>query len=206
MVQEPETPKSDLILTFCQDFIFRYHNSWPPDEQTLAREFVSYFRSFWFVTIGEIEKFCLATGIELTQKNITHDLLAVNFSFNGKRGIELDDRPQNLPIQTHTALHEIRELLEYTFCDLGSPITGRSEIEIRANEFASLVMISRIEREFAGLIETAVEIRPGFLKIGAFALLGAAAFAVIAQACLGPTYPHLPSQSSDSQPRERYLT
>jgi hypothetical protein len=205
MSSESKNLNGDLILLFCQNIISRHPNPWPPTEQYLACEFVLYFKSFWFITINELEKFCLETNIELTQKSLPCDLLASNCFFNGKRIIELDDHPQNLVIQPHTILHEIRELLEYVFCDLGYPIADSAQIELRANEFASLVMLCGRESEFAGLINNALEIQPVLLKFGALLLLGAGALAVIGQACLGAMYPELPSQRIH-QSTQRYLT
>lgn len=203
MTQELGNLDGDLILSFCQKFISGYPNTWPPDEKTLASEFVSHFDSFRFVTMGELKKFCLATGVKITEKRLDYDFLAVNYSFNGEKNIHLDDRPQNLLIQPHTILHEIREFLEYTFCELGSPILDSDEIEtreMRANEFALLVMLSGFQREIAGSIENALEIRPGLLKFGAFVLIGAEAIALVAYAWLGTIYPHLPSQQTESRP------
>ena len=125
MSKELNKLNSDLILSFCQNFVAHNLDAWPPKEQVLANEFAVYFRLPVFITMRELERFCSATNIELTQKKLPEDLLAVNCSTNGKRIIELNEVPQDLSIQPHTVLHEVRELLEYTFRGLSHKCKSR---------------------------------------------------------------------------------
>lgn len=178
MVEESRNLNTDVILSFCQNFILRHPNPWPPDEQALANEFVSYFASFNFLVISDLEKYCTATGIELTKKSLPSDLLAANCYPNGKRKIDLNDHSEYLFIQPHTVLHEIRELLEYSFRDLGYPITDLSEIESRADQFASLVMVCGGEKIWTKLFKDALEIESGLWKFAAVVLIGFCAVSV----------------------------
>jgi hypothetical protein len=206
MVQLSANLSTDRILSFCQNFILQHPDPWPPDEKTLANEFVSYFESFNFLIISELEKYCTATGIELTKKTLPRDLLAVNCFPDGKRIVVLGDHAEYTLIQPHTVLHEIRELLEYSLRDLGSPTTDKDQIESRADEFASLVMIGNGERICTKLLEDALGIESGLWKFLAVALIGFCAISVCAHAHLSATYPYRQDQWTENHPGQRYLT
>lgn len=207
MFQESRNLNSDPILLFCQNFVSRNQIPWPPDEETLAAEFVSYFQSVNFLTMSELEQFCIATGIDLTKKSLPKDLLAFNCFPNGKRIIELDDHPENRLIQPHTILHEVRELLEYSFRDLDHPtVVDPEEIEMRADEFASLVMVFGGERIWTEWIVSALEIKSGWPRFGALVLIGIFVVSVVAQSYLGAIHPDYQDRQAENQQRQRYLT
>jgi hypothetical protein len=206
MTQESVILNADPIASFCQNFISRHPVPQSINEQILANEFVLYFRSVDFLTISDLERFCAATGIELNKKILPKCLLATNCFPNGKRIIELDTRPQNVLIQPHSVLHEIRELLEYSFCILNYPIMQPDQIEMRANEFASQVMMCGGARMIAEFCENAFEIQSGLLKVGALSLIGIFAISVCLHAHFSAIYPQIQDQQARNQRQQRYLT
>lgn len=64
----------------------------------------------------------------------------------------------------HTALHEIRELLENTFRSLGFSTADSSQLEDRANEFASATFVFSGAEVFKDSIEYASQIEPTWQK------------------------------------------
>ena len=180
----------DAILAFCQKVVSLNASSWPPSEEVLANDFVSHFKSSSFLTIGAIEGFCNLTGIKLIKKRLPEGLLACNYFNDGKRVIELDNYTQDPLIQPSTALHEIRELLEYAFNSLDRATMDSRHIEERADEFAFAVLLCEGQTVFTPWIKDALGIESGLLKFGAFGLIGVFAVAVCAQAYFGAVYPH----------------
>ena len=171
--------RNDTFFAFGKSFISSHPVPWPPSERSLADYFVSYFKSSHFLTVADLELFCTVTEIELAVTTLPHDLLGINYSLNGKRSIELSAAPHDIQTRVPTVLHEIRELLEYTFRNLGRPTTNSEEIELRAEEFASSVM------EFGGIrmicerVQNPNEMEAALRKGGSFALIAICALALI---------------------------
>jgi len=76
-----------------------------------------------------------------------------------------------LGITTHIFYHEIRELIERIFINLGHPTTPSSEIEKRAEEFAIAVRMNSAFKESEFLLGSALEIRSDLLRWGSVALI-----------------------------------
>jgi len=167
----------DRIRTFCYEFASRNSESWPPDEESLANAFISYFELPPFVSGANLEKICTKLEIQFVKEKLPDDLLGSNFHFAGKRRIAVNDRPERFGMKEHTAFHEIRELLEYEFHEIGFPTAEKDseELESRADQFALFVMCGR-EETWDHLTNSAFEVRATWLKFGSIFLIFAARF------------------------------
>ena len=132
----------DKIRMFCYEFASQNSESWPPDEEVLANAFISYFELPPFVPGANLEKLCTKLEIQFVMEKLPDDLLGSNFHFEGKRRIAVSDRPERFGMKGHTTFHEIRELLEYEFHEIGWPTAEKhsEELESRADEFALCIM------------------------------------------------------------------
>ena len=71
----------------------------------------------------------------------------------------------------HTLFHELRELVEYEFRDMGYPLaTGFSDLESRAESFAGFVRAFGAIKNWQPLLEGIGDIKSGWGKIGIFLL------------------------------------
>jgi hypothetical protein len=176
----------DKIRTFCNEFASRNRQNWPPDEEMLANAFISYFELPPFVPGVSLEKMCARLEIQFVKEKLPDDLFGSNFHFAGKRRIAVNNRPEGVGMKEHTAFHEIRELLEYEFHEIGLPTAKKNseELEYRADEFALCAMCGSDET-WQKLTESASQIRPTLLMFGLIFLIFAARFIFLlnAQSC-----------------------
>jgi len=76
-----------------------------------------------------------------------------------------------LGLTTHTFYHEIRELIERVFIDLGHPTIPPGEREKMAEEFAMIVRMNSAFKESESLLGSALEIQSDWLRWGSVALI-----------------------------------
>jgi len=75
------------IVGFCKSVISRHSEKWPPEEETLAGEFVQWFGIRPFLTRDRMIELCLSKGVNLSFVALPQELRGVNCSFQDKTEI-----------------------------------------------------------------------------------------------------------------------
>jgi len=169
---------SDPIVTFCKDVVSRHEGNWPPSEEELADEFAAFF-SLDLVLLEEALKLCKQLGIHVSFAALPEGLHGINGSHGQNREVLLSAKEAFPGGKFHTLLHELRELLEYTFCDLGYPIVRSQELEIHAEEFASIARMNGGKKALEFFLENASKVATNWKRWLAFAAALAFGFAFL---------------------------
>jgi hypothetical protein len=148
---------TDPLVTFCKDVLSNHGQKWPPSEHVLAEAFVERF-SLELIALPEVLKVCRGLGIEVTFAPLPFGLHGFNGEHKGKREIVIAEEEAWIGGKLHTLLHEVREILEYTFADLGYPTVPRRALENHAEEFASTVNMVGMQKVFVTLFMSALKI------------------------------------------------
>jgi hypothetical protein len=174
------------LHAFCSDFATRNKETWPPDEELLAKQFLSHFQLPPFLHGANLGEICEKLDIQFVKEKLPNDLLGSNFRFAGKRRIAINDRPERVGMKEHTFFHEMRELLEYDFREIGFPTTEKNgeELESRADEFALCLMCGQ-EETWEKLTKSTFQMRSTWSMIGTIVLIFVARIAYLlnAQSC-----------------------
>ncbi len=131
----------------------KHASNWPPQEETLADEFISYFKLEPIVFLGALQKLCDSLGINVRVMVLPESLRGHNYRFDGKREIYISERQILRGTEEHTALHELRELLEYEF------------------NFAVAVRVFAFGKEIPSLLEHAAGIEQKWPRRASYVLL-----------------------------------
>jgi hypothetical protein len=91
-------------------------------------------------------------------------------------------------IATHTLFHEIREIIERVFINLGHSTVSKEEMEERAEQFAIAVRANSAIKENEFLFENAMNISSNWLRWGSVALVSILAIAESVAFVLLPQY------------------
>jgi hypothetical protein len=167
--------------------VYQKHGStWPPTEEALAGEFVEYFKLQTLVNLAELQEICDRLGIIFRIEQLPESLRGINYRYQEKREIVISD--SQLLTKEHTTLHELREVIEYEFRDLRTPVCTTEDKEERADSFAVSVRMCAFGKEIPGLMEHVDSIESKWPRRAAYCLL----FVFIAIYVLGLTLtPHL---------------
>jgi hypothetical protein len=134
-----DTESPDLLKAFCEGYISQHREKWPTSERQLAKAFVSHFDIPFVFRVSDLHDFLVQTNIELIERDLPSDLLGVNMCFGTKRQIRTSRNADHVRFGTHTVLHEIREILEADFRELGFSTTNLSDLsdlDSRADDFS----------------------------------------------------------------------
>ena len=147
----PATP--DRLADFCRVFLSENRAQWPPDENRLATRFVEFF-NLHFTEGAALKQICRALNIEFSEGPLPKGVKGYNHCYHGKRTIIIAT-DQSIPYASfeHTLLHELRELVEYVFRDLGAETSTAAELEKRAERFASSVRVTSACNVLASLLD-----------------------------------------------------
>lgn len=148
---------SPTLESYCHAVICKYSENWPPTEQKLAEEFLPFF-SLTHLLDNQLFELCQKLGVEISFAALPEGLYGLNACHSNKRGIVLTSTEIVPGGNTHTLLHELRELLEYGFSDLGRPTVGESGIEYHAESFAQAARLVGARNLAAMLLTSAIEI------------------------------------------------
>jgi hypothetical protein len=188
--ENKEVVHCDQLILFCRDFVSRYPEQ-RVTEALLATHFVLFFELPPIADISNLTEFCNSVGIALSKETLPPDLIGINGSVGNLRKIIISERVEDLCIQEHTLLHEIRELIEHVFRDLGSSISTPEEMEARASEFASFVMTSSYHSMFESWERDVAGIESPWQLILAALIIGAAQMLVAVRAHMSAHNPRL---------------
>jgi hypothetical protein len=187
-----EREPRDSLTMFCEVYISQKGRNRPINEWELADAFVKSFEIPPLVDVSGFDRFFAQTNIELRKANLPPDLLGVHMSVEGKRRIDLSERPEQRYFQVHTVLHEIREIIEKDFCRLEFGTTeSEDDLERRANEFAFCGVICSQTDVFKFWFDNAHEMESSWRKWGALSLIGMGLLFVALYSFLGAFLPHV---------------
>jgi len=165
---EPDiTLQQPVVLRgFCERVVAKYSANWPPTEETIAREFVSFAQPDG-LDLGSLEGLCARFGISVLVRRLPEGIRGYNHLFGQKRQILIAQSQSTgtvFGIQEHTLFHELRELIEYEFREIGSSV-ALSDLESRAESFASTVRLEASMMVWKPLLDDVTEMKSGWGRI-----------------------------------------
>jgi hypothetical protein len=135
----------------------------------LADEFVEYLQLEPLAYSGRLNELCNTLGIHLRVTDLPEPLKGHNYRFEDKREILISNR--QVLTKEHTALHELRELMEYEFRDIGTPVCTNEDQEERAESFAISVRVCAFGKEIPVLMAHVGKIESKWPKRAVYVLL-----------------------------------
>lgn len=169
-VTQPEYPQP--LVTFCQGAVSRFASQWPPEESKLADAFIAHFSLPKLATFESQLRLCESLGIGVSEVILPENLRGHNCCYGNQREIQIHNGKLHFITREHTLLHELREILEYIFQDMGYPtVQERGALEGRAETFASCVETDIFGDMWKDLFQAAAEIGSKWKRWGAFVLL-----------------------------------
>ena len=193
---------NNKLAGFCLGMISRHAEKWPPTEQALADEFVKWFGAKSFLTKTAMRELCLSKGIDLSFIPLPPRLQGFNCSFENKREIVLSERELIPFAHVHTLFHELREMLECVFAELGyATLTPKQSLEVQAEEFATVARMATATRELPDYIEMVSNIEKNWQRYFGYASLVVLVVAYMLSCVSLPQYEDMISEVR----RQRYV-
>jgi hypothetical protein len=190
------------IAWFCQSFISRYREMWPPTEELLAEEFVNRFCLEPFQTREALIQLCLAKGVNLSFSKLPNDLHGFNCSYQETREIMVSEDAKAPFADLHTILHEFREMLEGTFTSLDFPtIRHEQSLEVRAEHFAMACRMQAVQKELPRVFQTISDFEKTWVRYFAYSAVGFTVFAYLLSCVFMRQIEHIDTEIK----RQRYV-
>lgn len=165
------TEKSPL-LGFCLNVISKHGDKWPPSEEVLAKQFVSWFGFDSLLTKEKMKRSCEAKRVTLTFDDLPLEIRGLNFSFHHTKEIVITAEELAPFSHSHTLLHEFRELLEHEFVALGRATVGSPRaLEVQAEIFAVYGRMEAGLREMPAFFEMAQNVENKWARRLSYALV-----------------------------------
>lgn len=193
---------SNPVLAFCLQMISQHAANWPPTDQALADEFVKWLEFKPIQTRDRLKQLCEAKGVNLSFAPLPPDIRGWNYSFGKQRRIIITE-PETAPLaDSHTLLHEFREMLEHVFVELGHPtIEAKDDREMRAEKFAIACRIKAGEKELPAFLEMASCVEKKWARYLSFAFVFVS---MLAYFFICITTPQMEEALSEAK-RQRYI-
>ena len=194
--------ENNPLLGFCLAVISRHAENWPPTEQALAEEFVSWLGAKSFMTPSAMRELCLAKKVNLSFISLPTGLHGFNCSFQDKKEILISEHETVAFAHVHTLFHEFREMLECAFVELGhATLTPKESLEAKAEEFAMLARMETATRELPRYLEMVSNIETKWKRYIGYASLGVLVFAYLFSCVFLPQFEDMISEAR----RQRYV-
>lgn len=148
------------LVDFCEGVVSRHKNNWPPSEDALGHEFFELFPFEMLFNLERITQFSETLGIQTSATSLPDRLSGFNCSLDGKKFIVLREEEVFPGGREHTFFHEVREILEYIFRDLGFPTVGDTGLEQHAEGFAVQMRILGATKLCGFFLEHAAKMEP----------------------------------------------
>ena len=175
-----DVSKSSALPEFCAAVVNRHAAAWPPAEDQLAREFRTHFEIARLAFFDGIVKWCNEVGIVVsTMDCFPHDLRGANFWHDKNMSIMMPPYGGCVISREHTLLHEVRELLERLFSQIGYPTSEGAALETRAEQFAACVRIAVFLESSKDFFQLAGTVKNPLGRVGAFGLVGTLTVAAV---------------------------
>lgn len=171
MAEDQQERHSDSLLSFCEGVLSRHQDNWPPSEEILAEEFLSCFPVSPFPEREELKQLGCKLGIEVSFRSLPPELPGYNCSYGEKKEIMIGETEIFPGVITHSFFHEMREIIEDVFIDLGYPTESGKQMEERAEHFAEAVRINSANKLLLGSVEEVRKIPSKVRRWGAFLLV-----------------------------------
>ena len=163
--------RTDLLLSYCKEVLSRHRDRWPPSEEALAEQFLSCFSTPPFPSREKLKQFGLTLGIEVSFLSLPPELAGHNNAYGEKKGIAIGEK-ENFPgVIEHSFFHELREIIEGVFIDLGFPTESGKQLEERAEHFAELIRLNSMNKELASSFDQIRGIESHWRRWGAVLLV-----------------------------------
>jgi len=149
-----------------------------------------------YFTPERLVNLCASLGIEVSFKNMPKCLTGAYGSLEGKTVIFICQEESFPGIKEHTIFHELREILEHSFKDLGFPsVTTGEELEKAAEDFAVQVRIALGRTVWTAMLEGTEKVESKLLRFVAFAFVVLGALVIEGSCALLPYFERVHSQS-----------
>lgn len=165
------------LAAFCEEILSRHKSTWPPSEHVLAQGFMTQYSPKSLLGSSQVIEFSRRLGISASLAALPEGMHGLNCSMAGEAIILLKEKEEFPGSREHTFFHELREIMEYHFRDLGSPTLESTVLERHAEEFAVHVRMAQsfeMAKFFAESVED-IEARwkrvLGYVGIAAFMLV-----------------------------------
>ncbi len=146
--------------------VSRCATDWPPSEGKLAEEFVSFFQVGPFPNIDGWVQLCGNLDIQVHACTLPRELCGYHCCYEGTRTIWVHEEELFVGTREHSLLHELREILEHIFEDLGQPTVGKESLETLAEQFASCVRVAAMENTWKALFENLESVQSRWAQLG----------------------------------------
>jgi len=157
-------------LGFCLTMISQHGGSWPPTEEVLAREFVNWLDFHSMLTRSRLTELCRTKGVNLSFVPLPQEIRGFNCAFQEKKEIVITKHELAPFADSHTLMHEFRELLEHEFAALGYATIGvKDSLEEQAEIFAAFSRMEAITKDLPSFIEMAQSIEKNWARYLAYA-------------------------------------
>jgi hypothetical protein len=153
LIPESSSSGPKTLTDFCRVVIGRNAVPWPPPEETLSAEFIRFYELASSYGRASIEEFVRSLGVQVSDESLPTQLAGCNIRVGEKRKILLSDNGAYVLSREHTLLHEVREMIEYEFRDLGWPIFTQSDQETRAERFAISVRVASVSDFWMAVVD-----------------------------------------------------
>ena len=171
---------------FCAEVRTRYAATWPPPETVLVQEFFAHFGAAHMGSFETLARFCSGIGIDVSTAALPDDMRGCNYRHAGRRAIVVAHGPAFILSREHTVFHELRELLEYVFQELGHPTIPATALEARAEAFAMHARMTAVVETAEYLFDRAHLLRSPWTRLCALGLVGVGAVAALMGCALLP--------------------
>ena len=162
---------SDLLLYYCKGVLSFHRDRWPPREDALAEQFLSSFPIPPFPTQEDLVQFGLTLGIEVSFRLLPPELAGHNGAYGNKKEITIGEKEIFPGVIAHSFFHELREIIEGVFIDLGFPTESGKQLETRAEHFAQIIRINSATKSLATSFEQIRDIESKWRRWGAILLV-----------------------------------
>ena len=156
----------DPISDFCAHSIATFSPKWPPDEATLASEFIRFLGvqdcTFW----PQLSALCSRLSVEVYLVDLPPENSGLNVRHGERRAIFVNKAELQGLSREHTLLHELREILEYKFQELGRPVAKKNDLEERAEMFAVFVRMECAVAIWSAILESVGSLQVRWQRIG----------------------------------------
>ena len=159
------SPETKPLLTFCEQVISRHKGNWPPSEEVLAKEFVRKFLAKPLFGSEKIVQLSSRLGIGVSFQVLPEEMRGLNCFTETNAMIILKEEEGFPGSWEHTFFHELREILEYHFRDLGSPTVDDSKLEQHAERFAVFVRLVQFSEIAKYFVESAKEVEATWKRV-----------------------------------------
>ena len=165
---------------FCAEVRTRYAATWPPPETVLVQEFFAYFGGAGHMgSFENLARFCSGIGIDVSTAALPDEMRGCNYWHAGRRAIAVAHGPAFIISGEHTVFHELRELLEYVFQEVGHPTIPVTALEAQAEAFAVHARMTVVVETSTYLLDRAQSLRSPWRRLCAFGLVGLGAVAAL---------------------------